>query len=447
MKSPRLLLAPGTMLIIIATSLLAFFWKPTPTSTTVDITFLDDTYTFQDTNVTNYQFDSVDNAVYQIDGLRFVSVKNIDSTTMQNIKSTINTNLQSAAPQGDLLSFALYTSQTNLDSNDYIFATNQISGISIFTRNSINDSLYRHRLYKREFIGGNFVFIEDTIVRSADKAIHIAELHALHFSSIHPTNLQQRSTILMFTSAIRKVYSSIESTYQIANGIVNNPNFVSGAKILLTYNDSLLIENANHENEWDIAPENKKCPDPCPHNERLPDCEYENSYGVGPEFYSCATKSDGCTQARYARAAIEYNVFDYNDFDFTNVYQFRDDFLSTFAKGQQYIHLYYIVGYYATDPTINSSNILDYIDLIVELNSAASILMEAGHYNDTVVTYSLQSKMNDVITEYRSYNNHPTYQAALDTVENDIIKYSRLTKIQLFDSLHLTQGTGGGGLY
>ena len=149
--------------------------------------------------------------------------------------------------------------------------------------------------------------------------------------------------------------------------------------------------------------------------------------------WRCVAGGDGCKANAVREAAIAEGL-PASLVPLPSYWAFRDDFLSEYTRGQEYIGYYYLWS--VESEPVTAADLPAYIALIPEIDDFIEALMH-GSETDIVINESLMTKLLAVIDSERRNTNKTHLIRILNAVENDVLTLAGLTRHE-FAELFLT---------
>jgi hypothetical protein len=160
---------------------------------------------------------------------------------------------------------------------------------------------------------------------------------------------------------------------------------------------------------------NNHCGDPCP---------YGTGWCIeGPKLIACSSVVGPCTTENIQSSLLKENLSESNFINLDLMYSFRDNFLFTFDKGEEYINNYYLL----------SAELKDNISIPLALKTAvffshfnsvmAAFVNPENHLNEIMFTESLTNELLDLLDDYEEIITSSEGKAIISSIRSDINSY------------------------
>ena len=161
----------------------------------------------------------------------------------------------------------------------------------------------------------------------------------------------------------------------------------------------------------------------------------------------CQEDTGGCEEDVIGESICRFcAVSTFNDQNYTHheleqtfptrtAYDFRDNFLSNYEKGNDYIDYYYEISYVISAiNSINSENIIAHIDLATEIYDIAQKL-QYGNDNEIIISNDFKLDADQMIQYYAGLTTNQDFINILDEISTDLAHFEGKTRLEVLNEL------------
>jgi len=268
-------------------------------------------------------------------------------------------------------------------SQTYTITDEKISGISLYY---IDKRKIKHQLYVKNS-EGIFVGNENTKVTVP----YVYHNHSQFYIKEYVyQNAQNRSYITVMGDLAEEVYDNIKDYRKVP----------------------IRFEKKSTKG---LVGDNIECPSPCPYG--TGGC-VQGPYGTG-----CTSTIEACSAASIHSTLLSENLPENTFINLNLMYSFRDNFLFSFDKGEEYINNYYLL----------SAELKDNISIPLALKTAvffshfnsvmAAFVNPENHLNEIMFTESLTNELLDLLDDYEEIILSSEGKAIISSIRSDINSY------------------------